>query len=51
MSNKPNIDITHENNTTWKRWKQKHFIRKPKFWNESDIDHIPGWDNLKEYLK
>jgi glycosyltransferase involved in cell wall biosynthesis len=46
----PNIDVTHTNNTTWKRWEQKHFIRKPKFWEESTIDKIPGWPNLKDIL-
>ena len=46
MPEGPNIDITHENNTTWKRWDQKDFRKKPKFWNESTIDNIPGWENI-----
>jgi len=46
----PNIDIAHEGNMTWKRWDQKHFIRKPKFWEESKDFSIPGWKNLKNML-
>jgi len=51
MTEHPNIDITHSNNITWKRWNQADFIKKPKFWEESTIDNIPGWPNLKEILK
>lgn len=40
----PNIDISHGNNSTWKRWKQEDFIRKPKYWEESIDYNIPGWD-------
>ena len=46
----PNVDIAHSANLTWKRWKIEQFRRKPKFWNESDIQHIPGWPNLPEML-
>ena len=46
----PNIDICHNDNTTWKRWDQKHFIKKPKFWEETKDYTIPGWDNLKKKL-
>ena len=46
----PNIDVAHEGNLTKKRWTQDKFIRKPKFWEESNIDKIPGWPNLKELL-
>ena len=46
----PNIDVAHGGNTTWKRWDQKHFIRKPTFWEESTVDKIPGWEGLRELL-
>jgi hypothetical protein len=46
----PNIDITHEGNTTWKRWNQKDFRKKPKFWEEGTIDSIPGWDDIRTIL-
>lgn len=36
----PSIDITHLNNTTWKRWNRKDFIRKPKFWEEGKKDDL-----------
>jgi hypothetical protein len=49
MPKNPNIDIAHSENATWKRWDQKHFIRKPEFWEESNDYTIPSWD--KEYLK
>jgi hypothetical protein len=49
MPENPNVDITHKDNSTWKRWDQKHFIKKPTFWEESTDYTIPGWD--KEYLK
>jgi glycosyltransferase involved in cell wall biosynthesis len=47
MPENPNIDISHDGNLTKKRWSQDKFIRKPKFWEESTIDQIKGWDNLK----
>lgn len=50
MPENPNVDITYEGNSTWKRWKIEDFRRKPTFWEESTIDKIPGWDNLKELL-
>jgi glycosyltransferase involved in cell wall biosynthesis len=51
QSEYPNIDIAHDNNLTPKRWSQERFIKKPKFWEESDIDHIPGWKNLRNLIK
>jgi len=48
MPENPNIDITHGGNSTWKRWKQKDFRRKPTFWEESKDYNITSWD--KEYL-
>lgn len=50
MPQNPNIDISHGQNTTWKRWKQKDFIRKPKFWEESTAENIPGWGNVKDVI-
>jgi hypothetical protein len=32
------------------RWDIKDFIRKPKYWEESQDFTIPGWDNLKHLL-
>ncbi len=46
----PNIDIAHGNNVTGKRWSQDKFRRKPTFWNEANIDTIPGWDNVRRLL-
>ena len=46
----PNIDLAHEGNLTKKRWSQKKFIRKPKFWEEGNINNIKGWDNLSKIL-
>jgi glycosyltransferase involved in cell wall biosynthesis len=48
MPQNPNIDITHTDNSTWKRWNQKDFIKKPIFWEESTDYTIPFWP--KEYL-
>ena len=42
----PNVDLGHGGNLTRKRWSQDKFIRKPKFWQESDVAHIPGWPGL-----
>jgi glycosyltransferase involved in cell wall biosynthesis len=47
----PNVDVTHETNTTWKRWKIDQFRRKPTFWEESTIEKIPGWPDLPEIIK
>jgi hypothetical protein len=49
----PNVDISHGANVTRKRWSTDKFRRKPKFWRESDIHHIPGWEiynKLKELM-
>jgi hypothetical protein len=50
MPDNPNIDVAHEGNLTKKRWKQSQFIRKPKFWEEGNINSIKGWDGLKKLL-
>ncbi len=49
-SDAPNIDIAHGKNVTQKRWTQDKFRRKPTNWMEADIDHIPGWDNVRKLL-
>lgn len=46
MPEGPNIDLAHDGNVTSKRWDQSKFRRKPKFWNESNKDNIPGWGKL-----
>jgi glycosyltransferase involved in cell wall biosynthesis len=45
-----NIDIAHGANSTWKRWKQEDFIKKPKIWEESTVSNIPGWEKLEEKI-
>lgn len=48
----PNIDIRHGNNLSPTKWKKSQF-RNQKFtkgWKKSDIDHLPGWENLKMIL-
>lgn len=46
----PNVDVAHGGNVSFKRWSTDKFRRKPKFWNESDATHIPGWPNLPALL-
>lgn len=46
----PNVDLCYGGNLTKKRWHQRSFIRKPKFWEESDIHHIPGWPDLPQIV-
>ena len=50
QSSAPNIDIKHGKNLTRARWTQDLFRKKPTDWKESDIDHIPGWDNVSRLL-
>lgn len=50
VSTAPNIDISHGQNVTRKRWTKDKFRRQPTNWLESDIDHIPGWDNVRKLL-
>ena len=49
-SSSPSIDISHGANVTRKCWSQDLFRRKPTNWQEGDIDHITGWDNVKRLL-
>lgn len=46
----PNVDLCHGQNLSKKRWDQRQFIRKPEFWDVSDIDNVPGWLNLREIV-
>lgn len=50
MSSSPSIDISHGANVTKKRWSIDQFRRKPKRWEEGDIDTITGWDNVRRLL-
>jgi len=50
-SESPSIDICHGGNVTRKRWTKDLFRRQPTDWQEGDIDHIPGWDNVRRLLK
>lgn len=49
----PSIDIRHEHNLTYNKWKLEHFRKKETAVNfeESTIDQIPGWDNLSILLE
>lgn len=40
MSAEPNIDICHGKNLSWKRWSPRHFRKKPKFWEESNLAEL-----------
>ena len=46
----PNVDVAHGNNQTHRKWSPEKFRKKPTFWEESDIDHIPSWD-IKSMVK
>jgi glycosyltransferase involved in cell wall biosynthesis len=50
MPEHPNVDITHANNSTWKRWDQKHFIKKPEFWEEGKLEDLWCGEQLKQFL-
>ena len=44
------VDFCHSGNLTKKRWSLDQFRRKPKFWQESDYKHIPGWPDLPKII-
>ena len=48
----PSIDIRHDHNLTYNKWKLDHFRNKATAVNftESTIDKIPGWENLPDVL-
>lgn len=52
-SENPNIDIRHGGNLTKSKWSQEDFRDKSTCvnWQESTIDKIPGWDNLRKLLQ
>jgi glycosyltransferase involved in cell wall biosynthesis len=50
MSSSPNIDISHGNNVTKKRWSIDLFRKKPTRWVEGNIDTIEGWNNVRKLL-
>lgn len=49
----PSIDIRHDHNLTYNKWKLEHFRKKETAVNfkESSISEIPGWENLQDLLK
>lgn len=47
----PNLDLFHGGNLTRRKWAPEKFVNKPTFWEEANIDSIPGWSNLREILK
>ena len=51
MSSSPSIDISHGEKKKKKLWSIDQFRRKPKRWEEGDIDTITGWDNVRKLLK
>ena len=46
----PNVDLCHGGNLTQKRWNIDRFRRKPKLWEESNVQRIPGWPDLPEII-
>jgi hypothetical protein len=51
LASKPHIDIRHQTNTTYNKWKLEHFRKKDTAVNfqSKTIDDIPGWDS--QFLK
>lgn len=49
----PHIDIRHDTNLTYNKWKLEHFRKKETAVNfvSSTIDKIPGWSNLGSMLE
>ena len=45
----PNIDVRHQGTLTKSKWSPKDFRDKSTCvnWQESDINHIPGWDGAQ----
>lgn len=46
----PNIDIRFGVNSTGMRWKKEQYINQNLLinWQESDVDHIDGWPDLRK---
>jgi hypothetical protein len=51
-SERPNIDIRHGGNLTKSKWSPEDFRDKSTCvnWQESTINDIPGWENLREII-
>jgi hypothetical protein len=49
----PHIDIRHNRNLTYNKWKMDHFRDKTTAVNfvSTTIDSIPGWENLSDMIK
>lgn len=49
----PSVDIRHDHNLTYNKWKLEHFRNKATAVNfqESTVDRIPGWDDLESIIK
>ena len=49
----PSIDIRHETNLTYNKWRLSHFRDKSTAVNfkQSTIDEIEGWGNIKKMLE
>lgn len=49
----PSIDIRRGHNLTYNKWTLDHFRDKStaKNFQVSDVDHIPGWENLRSMLE
>jgi hypothetical protein len=45
MSPTPNLDIRHQQNLTWSRWRKDQFRREPQQWQMADS--VPGWGQTK----
>jgi len=52
LSRFPNVDIRHDANLTKSRWSPTEFHNKSNAsgWREADVDHIPGWENIRMLL-
>jgi hypothetical protein len=48
----PNVDIRHGGTLTKSKWSPDDFRDKSTGvnWQESSVENIPGWDNLKPYI-
>lgn len=46
----PNVDVSHSDNLTKKKWHPSKFRKKPTFWIESEDYRIPGWPYLRRKL-
>jgi hypothetical protein len=47
----PNLDLYHGGNLTRRKWSPTKFVTKPKFWEESTVENIPGWPDLPNIIR